>query len=774
MKKKLLSFMFLALGAFFLVGCVATTTTSKEATSNNSTTNASDSSTNASNSVSDENASTTDDVQPSGYTGDPLKDAFEREDFTSVYDEIGANITIDMVEEDEDGFAYVTYEGVKYQLGMDFLSMAMVYNCTPAGEFDTDEKVYNEWYRYFLQRWNYLVPEIPLYSNQYFDVYNNKIQNFVTSPYWSASDAIIKATVKEGETNSVILGNGTDLTGAFRSSSWGKSSPAASDQDIEKLTSGYGTLMSDIDGAYDYNLYDETTGYGVLKSEPTSTINEDGSITFTLEVVPGLKFSDGTTMNAKNFIAGLLMNSTAVGEAAGGSGKGGLQVVGFDEFAAYNGTGDPVYFEGVKLYADNEYKWSVTYVADYAGYYYGYLQASFSPSPLALWLGNTNPESMIVTDEEGHAGLAPAFYAQNSDKDYLVALDVKENLKWNSNLPYSGPYKVTNYDESTKTATLSLNDQYPGDKFRGKASIATITYIKTESETQTSKLQAHELDVLEGITGGDETKSALALVNDAANGLAETHYDRAGYGKLGFRCDYAATSFTEVRQAIMYTINRPEFAQTFTGGYGTVVHGPYYEALPAYAANKAAGNIALNPYTYSTNSANEVLDEAGWVYNADGTAYNGTGIRYKKLEGSEMTYENLTFKTTDNKYKTEFVNGNYYLPLAINWFGTQPNTVTDLLITSWQTSKAATESIGMYITYTSSDFATALYGELMRIEGYGYTGSPRLNAVNFATGFNSAVYDVSYYWTINPDYYDNYSDAYLMDEADFYANYQSK
>ena len=55
-----------------------------------------------------------------------LSDAVTREDFTSVYDKIGSKVTIDMVTEDENGFAFVTVDGKKYELGMDFLSMAMV------------------------------------------------------------------------------------------------------------------------------------------------------------------------------------------------------------------------------------------------------------------------------------------------------------------------------------------------------------------------------------------------------------------------------------------------------------------------------------------------------------------------------------------------------------------------------------------------------------------------------------------------------------------------
>ena len=42
------------------------------------------------------------------------------------------------------------------------------------------------------------------------------------------------------------------------------------------------------------------------------------------------------------------------------------------------------------------------------------------------------------------------------------------------------------------------------------------------------------------------------------------------------------------------------------------------------------------------------------------------------------------------------------------------------------------------------------------------------SAFNFATGFNSAVYDYSYYMTIDPAMYDDYSQYYIKDYADAY------
>jgi len=715
----------------------------------------------------DENPQNT--TEPSGnntpvvYQDIDLKDAIKRTDFTSVYSKIGANITIADVTETPDGLAYVTVDGKKYDLGMDFLSMAMVYNTkVPEGstKYQTEEDVYNEWWKLYIQRWNYLAPEVPLYSNQYFDLYNAKLQNFVTSPYWDPADAIIAASVKAGAANSVILGSATELSGAFRSSSWGKSSPGSADLDIENLTSGHATVQTDKNGAMIWNEY-------VVNGTPTSKVNEDGTLTYTIKIKEGLKFSDGSAVKAENYIVSLLANSTPVAAAAGGSDRAGMQLIGFDEF----NKGTSKFFKGVQLLDD--YTFAVTFLADYAGYYYAMSYASFSPVPMALYTGDNTVT--ITKDANNCCGLSDNFYAQ-VEKDgtqvYVQAEKIVANLKWNSNLPYSGPYVVHNYDASTLIATLKLNPNYSGDTARGKASIETITYIKIESETQTDKFKAGEVDVLAGITGATETVAALELVKSDPTKYAETHYDRAGYGKLGFRADFGPTGFTAVRQAIMYTINRNQFAQDFTGGYGSVVHGPYYTGYSAYKA--VENTIKLNAYTYSKDSAIEALEEGGWIYNVEGKTFDASKdkVRYKKLAGYELTEENIQFKSTDSKYKTVKIDGEYYMPLAINWFGTQPNDVTDMLIVAWQESKTATEEIGMYITYTSTDFTTGLYGELSWIPDYGFDGTPKLNAINFATGFTSALYDYSWNWTIDPDMYDDYSVCYVMDSADFWADYQ--
>ena len=689
---------------------------------------------------------------------DVLSDVVYRENYQSVYDAIGAQVRIDMVEE-KDGIAYVTFDGVEYELGMDFLSMAMVYNVQPAGEFSTPTQVYNEWWRLFMQRWNSLAPEVPLYSNQYYDVYNAKIDTLQTNPYWSATDAIVGAKVLQGD-NAVILGSHTELTGMFRDAAFGKSAGGAADLAIERLTSGYSTVVTDMGGSFVWA--DEK----IVRSH-TEQKNTDGTKTFTMTIANDLKFSNGSPIRAENYLVGLVVGSTKVMREAGGGESAGQTLVGYEAFNAYDGNGESVCFSGVRMIDD--YTFSVTVKKEYADYYYALNYSSFTPVPMQLYGGR-----YALKDDGAGVYLEKGFYElteKNGIKSYAMSDVIKKNMQEISaeSIAYSGPYYVENYDASAKVATLKRNPYYKGDH-RGKASIDKISYVRIVAETQLDQLRQGRVDVLSSITGGEETKAALAVVDGVK--FKETHYDRAGYGKLAFRCDFGPTQFASVRRAVMHTIDRDEFAQTFTGGYGSVVDAPYYVGSEAYLAVK--DKIQLNKYPYSVEKAKGELQQGGWVYNADGSAYDEQkgGVRYKKLTGYEKTYNNLTFASVDNKYKTMKADGEYYMPLVINWMGTQPNPVTDQLITAWQNNKNAGEKIGAYITYTSGDMSSALYGEYCQMPAYGFTRA-RYGAVNFATGFSSAAYDQAFSWTLDPDKYDNYSTNYLRDEADFLENYKT-
>ena len=695
-------------------------------------------------------------------------------DYISLYEQFGADTTIDEVKEDEDGFAYITVDGKDYTLGLDFLTMAMVYNVeVPEGHdvYKTADDVYAGWWKYYIVRWNYLLPEIPLYSNEYYDLYNAKITGVKenpTNPYWGVARALLDWASTKTE-NNFIIGNSTDLSGKFRYPSFGATSPGAADNDISFLTSGLATVTTNKEGGY---CWDNT----VVKSH-SETENEDGTKTFTIEIHDDLKFSDGTPITAKNYLVTTLVFSTPVAaQAAGKDHQAAMTIVGYDTFADYNGTaaeGTTKELAGLRLL--DTYKFSVTIAADYLPYFYDLGYASFSPEFLPLWVGT---EVDIKDDGQG-AYLTEKFYANTTEQttndkgetvtvyDYTMAAHIKASST-NTDTPYpsSGPYVVKNYDTGTKTATLELNTYFKGNYEGTKPSIGTIVYKKIVTNTQMADFKSGGLDFIAGITGRDETNEAITVA-DASNGAyAYIHYSRAGYGKLGFRADFGATQFLEVRQAIAYCMDRSTFAKDFTGGYGGVVDGPYYTGSWMYQAALKQG-MTLDAYATSLDSAIEVLEEGGWIYNADGSAYAGTGVRYKRIPATQIKDSDKTFQSKDGAYKTVLVGDYYYMPLVINWYGTSANPFTDLLVTGFM-ENANIKGAGMVVQNTIGDFNPML-DELYQAPIYGYyQGTPMYGAFNFATGFNSAVYDYSWNMTIDPSMYDDYSYYYIKDLADFY------
>lgn len=76
---------------------------------------------------------------------------------------------------------------------LDKLSMEMVYGV----EYGDDE-TFRQKFVDFVVRWNELLPEIPLYSNIYYDVFNEKLQGYENiSAFWNAVAQIPYCTVSE-------------------------------------------------------------------------------------------------------------------------------------------------------------------------------------------------------------------------------------------------------------------------------------------------------------------------------------------------------------------------------------------------------------------------------------------------------------------------------------------------------------------------------------------------------------------------------------------------
>lgn len=577
-------------------------------------------------------------------------------------------------------------------------------------------------------------------------------------------------TPAEKNENKITVGNITEMTGDFIWPAFGGSSAGAADQDINKLTIGMGTMEPNQDGNYVWNKT-------VVKSHEEKEIDKGDhkNLLITIELNEGLKFSDGSEIKADNYIAYLLAFSSPVAVNAGHTGKAGQNFVGYKSFSAYAGSdlkvdGATQAFEGIRKLGDYSFSMEIA-GPDYYPYYYAETYGAVNPYPLAQVLG----EGVEVKDDGNGCYLSDEWYKKAADSTaetpiYEKSAHLKTARYDIKSYAWSGPYVLDSYDDSTKQAILKINKEYAGNFEGQKPSITTVVYTKIVEETQLDQFKNGEIDVLSAVTGGELTKSALQAVEESEGKFVETHYQRAGYGKIQFDCDFGPTMFAEVRQAIAYVLNRNEFMQTFTGGYGVVVDGPYSPDFSMWKAVK--DSIKLTDYTYAPTKAQEVLEKGGWIYNSKGEAYVAgqqgvDSVRYKKLEGDALTDYNKAFKSVANtdgvEYKTVSVNGAYYMPLVINWFGSQPNSVTDLLSTTLANSKDMT-TIGMVIRSTTGDFDALLSNIYRNTEG-GYSGTPTYGMYNLATGWPTAIYDRSYEWSLNPEF-EAYSSNRLYDEYD--------
>lgn len=584
----------------------------------------------------------------------------------------------------------------------------------------------------------------------------------------------------EKNENKVIIGSSTELSGDFRFPGWGGSSAGAADQDVNGLTVGYSTMETNQGGAYVWNAT-------AVKSH-TETEDADGNLVVTIEINEGLKFSDGSDIKAVNYLAYVLAFSSPVVKSANHPGMSGQAMVGFDEFTAYDGTNDGATveetddegnvlssvvaskaFSGIRLLGDYKFSLTISAAKGYYPYYFANTYGAVSPYPMALIFG----EGVEIKDDGNGAYITGNWYDMGADDIYAKKAHIEEARYDVTKYPFSGPYVIKEWDKSTAQCTLEINPNFVGNFEGQKPSIKTIVYTKIISETQLDQFTTGQLDVLSGITGGDDTKEALAVVDNSNGKFAEVHYQRAGYGKVQFDCDFGPTMFTSVRQAIAYVLNTAEFASAFTGGYGTVIYGPYSPDFDMWQAVK--DDIELIDYSFSVENAKQALIDDGWVYNSKGEAFveGQTGVdavRYKKLTAEEAAVldgVNKTYASVENtdgiEYKTVEINGEYYMPLVINWFGTVPNDVTEMLAARLVNTETV-KSIGMVVRSSTGDF-NKLLGEIYRMESYGYGGTPTYSMFNLATGWNSAIYDYSWNWSLDPAYF-GYSVNKLYDEYD--------
>ena len=542
----------------------------------------------------------------------------------------------------------------------------------------------------------------------------------------------------------VVIGSSTEASGDWAYSAFVRN-PNATDKAVMTLTDDMTTVESDQHGDYGINKT-------VVKSYERIE-EENGNVTFKFVINDGLKFNNGEAVTAENFVAWTMFVTSPAGKEMGVVSAtynmlpGGL---------AYR-NGETNVLSAVRLYDEKTFSITIAKTGEdgetsYLPYYYDITYAAMQAVNLTYWFG----EGWSVKDD------GEGVYFVNADGKEFTAETVGETVTAGrfatGNRVTAGPYNLVSFDQSSREIVLEVNENYNGNFEGQKPGIQKLVIVKTSEDTVMDMITTGQIQIYSQIADGSEVNAVMDLIDAGTIDSSPSQYDRAGYGYFGFACDLGPTQFTEFRQAIAYLLDRVEFAQTFCKGWGSVVHGPYCTAFTMTAKTDIEKKI--NHYDYNPEKAVELLKQAGFVYNADGSDYvDGSGeVRYAKVtEEQAKYYENFNKVLAD---------GTILMPATINWASSEGNAVSALLSTMLANSEA-TKAAGVSIVKTEMTFPELL-NYMYRQDSYGLGGDysmPTYNMFNLATGYNGGVYDESYNWTTDPEYIEQgYNVQHLYDE----------
>lgn len=529
----------------------------------------------------------------------------------------------------------------------------------------------------------------------------------------------------------VVIGTSTEASGDWAYSAFVRN-PNATDKAVMTLTDDMTTVDSDQHGDYGINKT-------VVKSYERIE-EENGNVTYKFVINDGLKFNNGEAVTAQNFVAWTMFVTSPAGKEMGVVSAtynmlpGGL---------AYR-NGETNVLSAVHLYDEKTFSITIAKTGEdgetsYLPYYYDITYAAMQAVNLTYWFG----EGWSVKDD------GEGVYFVNADGKEFTAETVGETVEAarfaTGNRVTAGPYNLVSFDQSSREIVLEVNENYNGNFEGQKPGIQKLVIVKTSEDTVMDMITTGQIQIYSRIADGSEVNAVMDLIEAGTINSSTSQYDRAGYGYFGFACDLGPTQFTEFRQAIAYLLDRVEFAQTFCKGWGSVVHGPYCTAFTMTAKTDIEKKI--NHYDYNPEKAVELLKQAGFVYNADGSDYvDGSGeVRYAKV-----TEEQAKYYESFNKVLAD---GTILMPATVNWASSEGNAVSALLSTMLANSDA-TKAAGVSIVKTEMTFSSLL-SYMYRQETNGGVGDftvPTYNMFNLATGYNGGVYDESYNWTTDPEY----------------------
>ncbi|CCQ94066.1 Oligopeptide ABC transporter, periplasmic oligopeptide-binding protein OppA (TC 3.A.1.5.1) [[Clostridium] ultunense Esp] len=149
------------------------------------------------------------------------------------------------------------------------------------------------------------------------------------------------------------------------------------------------------------------------------------------------------------------------------------------------------------------------------------------------------------------------------------------------------------------------------DYFLGAPKIENLILKFTTAETYMAELEKGTIDVQNSVTNTVENKETM----EAMGFVHLNAFPNNGYAYIGLNHSDPRLADKNVRQALVYGLDRQSFVTNFFKGHGQVCHVPLSPVSWAYTDTLAE---KMNKYEYNPDKAVELLEEAGWKLGSDG------------------------------------------------------------------------------------------------------------------------------------------------------------
>ena len=201
----------------------------------------------------------------------------------------------------------------------------------------------------------------------------------------------------------------------------------------------------------------------------------------------------------------------------------------------------------------------------------------------------------------------------------------------------TGPYVLTDF-VTDEYAVFERNENYWGEA----PAIRKITVkVIPDNQTRIMALESGEIDLIFGKNMIDADAISQYLDSDKFTvGLSDPTSTR----HIVMNTTHEILGDPAIRKALQHATDR----QTISDG---IFYGLEQPADTLYATTVPYCNVGLKPYEYSTETAAQILDEAGWVLGSDKMrAKNGKELTLDLLYNSDSVTEKTIAEYLQSEY----------------------------------------------------------------------------------------------------------------------------